>query len=64
MFFVLPVAGMLARGFLADGSLDLGGFADVFGRTRTHRVLWFTLSMSTLATGITVVLGVPVAYVL
>lgn len=64
VFFVLPLAGMLARGFLADGRLDLGGFADVFERARTHRVLWFTLSMAALATGFTVLLGVPVAYVL
>jgi len=64
VFFLLPVAGMLARGFLGDGTLDLGGFADVFGRTRTHRVLWFTLSMSASATVLTALLGIPVAYVL
>ncbi len=64
VFFVVPVAGMLALGFLPGGTLDLGGFADVFGRTRTHRVLAFTAGTSLGATALTVVLGVPVAYVL
>ena len=65
IFFVLPVTGMLTRGFAAEGGgVDLGGFADVFGRARTGRVLWFTLWTSTVATLVTTAVGLPLAYVL
>ena len=44
VFFVLPVAGMVGRGFCADGHLDPGGVArGARARPRVHRVLWFTL---------------------
>lgn len=64
IFVILPLTGMLARGLLVDGGVDLGGFAEVFGRSRTHRVLGFTFGMATAATVLTVVLGVPVAHLL
>ncbi|MEI2765149.1 MAG: iron ABC transporter permease [Dermatophilaceae bacterium] len=64
VFVILPLTGMLARGLLVDGGVDLGGFAEVFGRSRTHRVLGFTFGMATAATVLTVVLGVPVAHLL
>ncbi|MEC9051590.1 MAG: iron ABC transporter permease, partial [Actinomycetota bacterium] len=41
IFFVLPVTGMVSRGFVTDGALDLGGVLEVLGRPRTRRVLWF-----------------------
>ena len=63
-FFVLPVAGMVGRGFLPDGRLDLGGVLDVLVRPRTLRVLWFTVWSAAAATAVTVLLGVPVAFVL
>jgi thiamine transport system permease protein len=43
VFFVLPVAGMVGRGFVVDGRLDVGGVLEVLGRGRVHRVLWFTV---------------------
>ncbi len=64
VFFVLPVSGMVGRGFVVDGSFDPGGVADVLGRPRTHRVLWFTVWSAGLATLVSVVLGLPAAYVL
>ncbi len=64
VFVVLPVGGMLGRGLLGDGGLDLGGFVEVFGRTRTHRVIAFTFGMAAAATVLTVLLGVPVAHLL
>ena len=42
VFFVLPVAGMVGRGFFVDGSFDPVGVLEVLGRGRVHRVLWFT----------------------
>lgn len=64
IFFVLPLGGMLGRGLRPDGRLDLGGAWDVLTRPRIAKVLWFTLWSSTVATLITVLLGVPLAYTL
>jgi thiamine transport system permease protein len=64
LFFVLPVAGMVALGFAPDGRLDVAGVLEVLARPRVHRVLWFTLWSSTLATLATVLLGLPVSFVL
>lgn len=62
VFFVLPVTGMVSRGFVTDGALDLGGVLEVLGRPRTRRVLWFTVWSSAVATTIAVLLGLPAAY--
>lgn len=64
VFFAWPVATLVARGFVADGVLDLGGFADVFSRPRTWRILGLTLAQAGVATALAVLLGVPGAYVL
>lgn len=64
VFFVLPVAGMVGRGFVPEGRLDVAGVLEVLGRPRVHRVLWFTLWSAGLATVGTVLLGLPVAFVL
>src|SRR4051812_13168709 len=64
VFFVLPVSGMLARGFWPDGGFDPGGVLEVLGRPRVHRVLWFTLWSATVATALSVLLGLPVAHLL
>lgn len=64
VFFVLPVSGMIARGFWPEGSFDPGGVLTVLQRPRVHRVLWFTVWSSSSATALAVLLGVPTAYVL
>ena len=64
VFFVLPVGGMLARGFWSDGAFDPAGVLAVLGRPRVHRVLWFTVWSSTVATVLAVLLGLPVAHAL
>ena len=64
VFFVLPLAGMVGRGFVTDGHLDVAGVLEVLARPRVHRVLWFTLWSSAAATVCTVLLGLPVAYAL
>jgi len=64
VFFVLPVGGMLVRGFYPDGSWDLSGVADVLGRARTARVLVFTVGMAAAGTVLTLLLGLPLAFVL
>lgn len=64
VFFVYPVGGMLARGFWPEGWFDPGGVLAVLGRPRVHRVLWFTVWSAGLATVLSVLLGVPTAFVL
>jgi thiamine transport system permease protein len=63
VFFLLPVGGMLALGFWTDGTFDPSGALEVLGRERTMRVLWFTVWSASVATVITVVLGVAAAHV-
>ena len=57
VFFVLPLVGMVARGFVTDGHLDVGAVLEVLARPRVHRVLWFTLWSATAATACTVLVG-------
>ncbi|MFC8190508.1 ABC transporter permease [Cellulomonas sp. NPDC057328] len=64
VFFAWPVAAIVGRGFVADGVLDLGGFADVLSRPRTWRIVGQTLTQATLGTLGAVLLGVPGAYLL
>ncbi len=64
IFFVWPVASIVSRGLVVDGSVDLGGFVDVFSRPRTWRIVGNTLTLAVLGTITSVVLGVPGAYVL
>jgi thiamine transport system permease protein len=68
VFFMLPLGGMLSRGFFptdASGAhhLDLSAVPEVLGRGRTLGVLWFTLAMAAAGTVCSVALGVPVAFV-
>jgi thiamine transport system permease protein len=64
VFFVLPLAAMVSRGFLVDGRLDVGGVLEVLARPRVLRVAWFTVWSSTVATVVAVLLGMPAAYAL
>lgn len=64
VLFVLPVWAMLQEGLVVDGRLDLGGAVDVLQRPRVLRVVWFTVWSATVATLLSVVLGVPAAYAL
>ena len=64
VFFLLPLGGMVGRGFVADGRLDVGGVLSVLGRSRVHQVLWFTIWSAGAATLVTVLLGLPLAFVL
>lgn len=64
VFFAWPVASIVARGFVVDGALDLSAFADVLSRDRTWRVIGFTLAQASVGTALTVLLGIPGAYVL
>ncbi|MCL2788833.1 MAG: iron ABC transporter permease [Micrococcales bacterium] len=64
VFFAYPVAALVGRGFVGDGGVDFSGFAEVFSRPRTWRVLRQTLGQATWATAVVAVLGVPAAHIL
>lgn len=62
VFFLLPVVAMVGRGLHVDGQWTLGGLTEVISRPRTLRVVWFTIWSAALATALTVVVALPVAY--
>ena len=64
VFFALPVSGMVGRGFVQQGHLDVGGVLDVLTRPEIRRAIWFTVWTSTVATLLACLLGLPAAYVL
>ncbi|MGV8970133.1 MAG: ABC transporter permease [Microbacteriaceae bacterium] len=64
IFFVLPVAGMIGRGFFTDGFLDLMAFTEVLSRPRTLRLVGLTFAGAGISTVVCTVLGVPIAHVL
>ncbi|MGV3713692.1 ABC transporter permease [Pseudolysinimonas sp.] len=64
VFFAWPVASIVGRGLFPDGGFDAVGVAEVLSRPRTQRVIGFTVGLAAAATAITLVLGMPVAYVL
>lgn len=64
VFFLWPVLTLVARGFVVDGALDLSGFGEVFARPRTWRIIGLTLAQASIGTVLSVLLGVPGAYVL
>lgn len=64
LFFLYPVAGMVARGFWPDGRFAPAEVVEVLGRARVHRVLWFTVWSAGAATCLALVLGLPLAFVL
>ncbi|MDR0432297.1 MAG: iron ABC transporter permease [Bifidobacteriaceae bacterium] len=55
---------MIARGFTSAGHLDLSGFAEVFGRPRTWRVIAQTIGQASAATVCVGLLGLPAAHLL
>ncbi|WP_151083655.1 ABC transporter permease [Nocardioides cynanchi] len=64
VFFVLPVGGMVSRGFVQHGRLDVGGALAVLGRPEIRRAIWFTLWSSLAGTVLSLLLGLPAAHVL
>ncbi|HLS48961.1 MAG TPA: ABC transporter permease subunit, partial [Actinomycetaceae bacterium] len=64
VFFAWPVLTMAARGFLPDGVVDLTGAGEIFTRSRTWRIIGLTLAQAGVGTAISLVLGIPGAYVL
>ncbi|MDE1642708.1 ABC transporter permease [Actinotignum sanguinis] len=64
VFFLWPVVAMLARGLVTPAGVDTAGFATELTRPRTWKVAGQTLWMAAASTVCSVVLGLPLAYVL
>lgn len=64
VLFVLPISAMVAQGLWVDDRFAPGEVLRVLARPRVHRIAWFTLWSSGVATTIAVLLGLPVAYAL
>lgn len=64
VFFAWPAATLVLRGFHDGDAWTLAGMSDVLSSRRTWRAVGFTLVSATTATLITLLLGLPGAYVL
>ena len=65
VFFAWPVVALVGRGFVSDaGGVDLTGLRDVLGSPRTWRLVGTTLGQAAAGAAGSVVLGLPVAYLL
>jgi len=64
VFFAWPVASIVGLGLFPAGVLDTAGIVEVLTRPRTVRIIGFTVGLAAAATAITLLLGMPTAYVL
>ena len=64
LFFLWPVANILALGLAPDGQLQLGAILEAWRQPYVGDVVLFTLGLATVSTLLTLLLGLPVAWVL
>ena len=62
-FFVYPLITVLYTGLVPDGGFATSAFSEVFTSSTIRGVAWFTLWQALISTGLTLVVGLPVAYV-
>jgi thiamine transport system permease protein len=63
-FFVYPLVAILATGLTDAGRIDLSPLGDVLGSARLRGVAWFTIWQACASTILTLLVGLPAAYVL
>jgi thiamine transport system permease protein len=63
LFFLWPVANILALGVAPGGSLQLGAVLDAWRQPFVLDVVVFTLALAIVSTFLTLLLGMPVAWV-
>lgn len=64
VFFLYPVLALFKRALAPDGSLDVQAVWDAWTGPGVGEVLWFTLWSAGVATLLSIVIGLPVAYAL
>lgn len=63
-FFMWPVSALVGRGFFTEGAVDLSGFSEVLTTARTWRLVGITLAQGFAGSAVSLLLGIPGAYVL
>ncbi len=63
VFYFYPLLSILGLGFAPEGRLQLGGLVELVARPYFARVLWFTFWQAVASTVLTLLLGLPAAYV-
>lgn len=63
LFFFYPLAAVAGQSFAPGGRLDLAPIASLWQEPYFLRALWFTLWQATASTALTLVVGMPAAYV-
>jgi thiamine transport system permease protein len=64
VFFAYPVVTIIGRGLWPGGHLDVSPIGDVLGDSTYRGIVWFTVWQAAVSTVLTLVLGIPLAYVL
>jgi thiamine transport system permease protein len=63
LFFLWPVANILALGIAPDGQLQLGHIVETWAQPFVLDIVLFTLALAGLSTALTLLLGLPAAWV-
>ncbi|HQZ23367.1 MAG TPA: iron ABC transporter permease [Thermoflexales bacterium] len=63
LFYFYPLAALFARSFAPDGALDLSAFGEIAQNEYYREVVWFSLWQAALSTALTLLVGLPAAYV-
>jgi thiamine transport system permease protein len=64
LFFAFPLTSILVEGLRADGRPDLGPLTDVVRDPHLRQVVWFTIWQAVVSTALTLLVGLPAAFVL
>lgn len=62
LFYFYPLAALFARSFAPDGALDLSAFGEIAQNEYYREVVWFSLWQAALSTALTLLVGLPSAY--
>jgi thiamine transport system permease protein len=62
-FFVYPLVAILGRGLVPRGHVDFAAMGDVLSDPGLREVAWFTLWQAVISTALTLLVGLPAAFV-
>lgn len=64
IFFILPVANILALGLHSDNQWNFNVLQSVWSDSYLRQIVWFTIAQAIVSTLLTLLIGFPIAYVL
>lgn len=62
LFYFYPLVALFARSFAPDGAPDLSAFGEIAQNEYYREVVWFSLWQAALSTALTLLVGLPSAY--